>query len=150
MSFLKFREMLQTDLDGVLKIERAAYEFPWNKGIFKDCLRVGYKCFVAEAEEGLHAYAIMSVSAKEAHILNLCISPASQGNGYGKLLLRHLVKRVIKVGADTMFLEVRPSNEAALALYRSCGFCDVGCRREYYPAVNGREDALVLAKTLIV
>jgi len=150
MSLLEFREMLQKDLDDVIKIERAAYEFPWTKGIFKDCLRVGYRCIVAEQGEVLQAYAIMSVSAQEAHILNLCISPPRQGNGYGKLLLDYLMKRALKSGADTMFLEVRPSNAAAVALYRSAGFCEVGCRRGYYPVPTGREDALVLAKTLNV
>lgn len=147
---LEVREMLRRDLEAVLTIEREAYQFPWSKGIFKDCLRVGYKCFVAEQQNELHAYAIMSVSAREAHILNLCIKPARQGNGYGKLLLGHLMRRARGAGADTMFLEVRPSNAAALALYRSSGFSEVGCRRGYYPAPMGREDALVLAKTLSV
>lgn len=148
MSLLEFREMLHKDLDWVIKIEREAYAFPWTKGIFKDCLRVGYRCIVAEDGEALQAYAIMSVSAQEAHILNLCISPSRQGNGYGKRLLANLMNGALGAGVDTMFLEVRPSNAAALALYRSSGFCEVGCRRGYYPASMGREDALVLAKTL--
>ncbi len=142
------RSMLEKDLDGVIEIEREAYEFPWARGIFRDCLRVGYKCFVAEEEGELLAYAIMSVAAREAHILNLCIRPRRQGCGLGKQLLHHLLERASRAGADTMFLEVRPSNRAALLLYRSAGFCEVGCRRGYYPAAAGREDALVLAKTL--
>ena len=141
--------MREQDLNGVLEIEGEAYEFPWAKGIFRDCLRVGYKCFVVEEGGELLAYAIMSVAAREAHILNLCIRPRCQRRGLGKRLLHFLLESAARAGADTLFLEARPSNTAAVHLYRSAGFCEVGSRRGYYPAAAGREDALVLAKTLL-
>lgn len=145
----RFRPMLYTDLKEVLAIEKRAYEFAWTEGIFRDCLRVGYRCPVLETPHGfIQAYGVMSAAAGEAHILNLCVRPELQGRGLSRHLLDHLLALATSSRASTVFLEVRASNQRALRLYASAGFCEVGSRRGYYPAAKGREDALVLAKEL--
>jgi ribosomal-protein-alanine N-acetyltransferase len=140
--------MRNTDLGAVIAIEERAYEFPWTRGIFEDCLRVGYCCWVCEDERILYGYGVMSVGAAECHILNLCIAPEFQGQGLGRHLMNHLLHLGRRHNADTAFLEVRPSNQAAIRLYLNMGFNEVGIRRAYYPAHQGREDALILARSL--
>ena len=143
-----YRAMLKSDLKDIRAIEERAYEFPWSKGVFMDCIRAGYHCRVLQLQGSIGAYGIMSVGAEEAHILNLCVSPDWQGKGLARRLLYHLLDLARNDGAHTTFLEVRPSNQTALKLYRAAGFCELGVRPGYYPAGNGREDALIMAKTL--
>lgn len=145
----RFRSMLHVDLKDVLAIEKRAYEFAWTEGIFRDCLCVGYQCRVLETSHGfIQGYGVMSAAAGEAHILNLCVRPELQGRGLSRRLLDDLLTLAAISRAQTVFLEVRPSNQRALRLYANAGFCEVGLRRGYYPAAKGREDALVLAKEL--
>jgi ribosomal-protein-alanine N-acetyltransferase len=141
--------MREADIDDVLYIERGAYAFPWSEGIFRDCLRVGYSCWVLEDGGAMVGYGIMSVGAGESHILNLCIGPGEQGRGLGRYLLEHLLAVARDHHARTTMLEVRPSNAPALRLYNNMGFNEVGVRRGYYPDRHGREDALVLALELL-
>ena len=144
------RPMSDDDLDSILEIENAVYDFPWSRTIFKDCLRVGYCCWVLEHEHhGLIAYGIMSSAAGESHILNLCVDPELQGKGNGSKLLQYLMDIAAKRGSDTIFLEVRPSNQIARELYRNTGFNEVGMRRDYYPSQKGREDAIIMARSLV-
>ena len=145
---LQLRPMRISDLSGVMRVELAAYEFPWTEGIFRDCLRVGYCCWVGELDGKLVGHAVMSVAAGEAHILNLCVDPVWQGHGLGRRMLRRLVHVARTHGADTAYLEVRVSNTAARGLYESAGFSEVGVRQGYYPAQPAREDAIVYASTL--
>jgi [ribosomal protein S18]-alanine N-acetyltransferase len=145
---LRFRPMTEADLDTVWDIECQAYEYPWSRGIFVDCLRVPYTCEVLEEAHRTAGYAILSLAAEEAHLLNLVIAAAARGRGLGALLLQHMMFRARRDGARVIYLEVRPSNEAALRLYRRTSFARIGVRRGYYRAVTGREDALVLARSL--
>ena len=138
------RSMAEPDVGSVVAIERAAYQFPWSEGIFRDCLRVGYVCRVACADNEVIAYGVMSVGAGEAHILNLCVNAHFRCRGVGRRMLDYLVDRARAAGMSEAFLEVRPSNTAAIRLYQSMGFEQVGIRRGYYQAVGGREDASVL------
>lgn len=140
--------MTEADLPHVLQIERTAYQFPWSAGIFRDCLRVGYCCWVLEVHGYVEAYGILSVGAGEAHLLNLCVRKTFQRMGLGRRLLRHFLGIARQHHADSMFLEVRPSNYAALRLYEGMGFNAAGIRRGYYPAQHCREDALILARHL--
>jgi ribosomal-protein-alanine N-acetyltransferase len=135
--------MREEDLRSVLSIERAAYGFPWSEGIFRDCLQVGYCCWVVGRDDDVEAYGIMQVAVSEAHVLNLCVEPVAHGQGVGRAMLRCLLQVARDHGADNAYLEVRPTNEHALALYRSEGFRTVGTRRGYYPSEDGREDAFV-------
>ena len=143
------RAMRLEDLESVVTIETAAYEFPWTLGIFRDCLRAGYECWVLEQSGEIIGYGILSVAAGEAHLLNACVAPTQQGHGHG----RHLVKRMIELArwhrVQRIFLEVRPSNRAAVALYPTLGFNEIAMRPNYYPAKNGREDAIVMAMELL-
>jgi ribosomal-protein-alanine N-acetyltransferase len=140
--------MQPADLKAVAAIERAAYHYPWSLGIFRDCLLAGYHCLVLDVTGSVTGYGIMSIAAGEAHLLNLCVHPNAQRFGYGRRLLNALLLRAAEADADKVFLEVRPSNEIALKLYRSVGFEQIGIRPAYYQADNGREDAVILAATL--
>ena len=146
---VQFRPMRQVDVPLVSAIEQRAYEFPWTAGIFRDCLGAGYQCWVAEGAEGLLGYGVLSIGADEAHLLNLCVDPAIQGRGLGRRLLKRMVDLARWHMADRVFLEVRPSNPTAIALYISEGFNEIGQRPRYYPAKNGREDAIVMAMELL-
>jgi len=143
-----FRAMGEADLDRVMEVERSGYPHPWTRGIFRDCLRVGYLCEVLEIEGKLHGHGIMSVGAGEAHVLNLCVRHESQRQGLGRLILGHLLEGARRLHAHTVLLEVRPSNTPAVSLYRALGFNEVGVRKNYYPDANGREDALIMARAL--
>lgn len=142
------RPMTEADVTGVVRLERASYQFPWSEGIFRDCLRVGYICRVVICGSELIGYGVMSVGAGEAHILNLCIDAGFRCQGIGRRMLAYLLDRGAAAGMTEAFLEVRPSNTAAIRLYLSLGFDQVGMRRGYYQAVGGREDAAVLKLSL--
>ena len=146
---LRLRPMGRSDLDAVLAVECAAYAFPWSREIFEDCLKTGYNGWLGEIDAAIVAHGVMSIAVGECQIFNLGVHPDWQGRGLGRRMLRHLLGLARRRKAGTAFLEVRVSNTAALALYRAEGFCEVGRRRNYYPAPNGREDALVLALELM-
>jgi ribosomal-protein-alanine N-acetyltransferase len=136
------------DLDAVMEIESRAYDFPWTQGIFRDCLRVGYCCWCYESDGLIQGYGVMSVAAGESHILNISVRPESQRQGIGSKLMKHFLQLARRHDADTVMLEVRPSNKLAIKLYEKLGFNEIGVRRNYYPAHQGREDALLLALSL--
>jgi ribosomal-protein-alanine N-acetyltransferase len=140
--------MREEDLDEVMAIENAIYSHPWTRGNFADSLRAGYACRVWRRDGGLVGYFIVMAAAGEAHLLNLSIAPAHQRSGHGGALLHEAAEVAASLGAHNLFLEVRPSNHAAQALYRRFGFRKVAVRRDYYPAHIGREDALVLTLPL--
>ena len=144
------RDMQHGDLKMVSDIERRSYEFPWSHGVFRDCLLAGYRSIVLIREERVAGYGILSVAAGEAHILNLCVDPEFRSLGYGKRLLNELLFRARAASVREVFLEVRPSNKMALALYRKKGFYQVAKRPAYYQSHEGREDAAVLAKKLVI
>ncbi len=142
------RPMAECDLPLILDIERRSYEFPWSEGIFHHCLRYDFSCWVIELDRQIIGYGVISIVTKECHILNLCIDPDYQGQGIGRRLLDQLLAVARTRSADTAFLEVRPTNFRAISLYFSEGFNEIGTRRNYYPASFGREDAVILAKSL--
>lgn len=142
------RSMIHDDLSIVSDIERRSYEFPWSHAVFRDCLLAGYVCIVLERGDKVAGYAILSIAAGEAHILNLCVDPTYRTLGYGTRLLTEILDRAREAEVREVFLEVRPSNASALSLYRKQGFRQIANRPAYYQAKEGREDAAVLAKTL--
>ena len=145
---LNMQPMQEQHLKQIMEIESVAYTHPWTEAIFQDCLRVGYCCWVLLRDNTVIGYGVMSVGADECHMLNICIKPDLQGNGFGRVMLEHLLETAQSHSATTAFLEVRPSNQVAINLYESAGFNEVGMRRNYYPAIIGREDALILARSL--
>lgn len=130
-------------------MERRNYEFSWTDGIFRDCLKAGYCCQRVLLGNELIGYGIMQVAADEAHILNLCIDGPCQRQGFGRLLLEHLVSMANQRSAHIVFLEVRPSNPRAIKLYELAGFNEIGVRKGYYDSASGREDAIVMARNLV-
>lgn len=148
---LRLRPMRESDLDAVYALELASYDFPWTRGIFADCLRVGYACWVLSPGDGsIAGYGILSVAAGEAHIMNVCLAKVWRGTGQGKRLLYRLIDLARWHEAERMFLEVRASNTIAQNLYRQAGFHAVGRRKGYYEATDGREDAIVLARDVVI
>lgn len=143
-----FRTMTYGDLHQVMQVEELAYPYPWSVGIFRDCLRVGYNCWVAVLQETIVGHGIVMLAAGEAHVLNLCVSPEFQRRGVGRKLLQHLSQRAQQADIDMILLEVRRSNQAAIDLYQSEGFHELGVRKSYYPGDQGREDAIILARYL--
>lgn len=143
-----FRPMARQDLDSLVRIERAAYPYPWTLGNFRDCLEAGYSCWVAEIDGRLAGYWIMMLAVGEGHILNCCVAPDWQGRGFGRQLVEHLMGTARDHGTEFLFLEVRPSNTVAVGLYKRLGFETIGVRKGYYPADQGQEDALVMKRDL--
>ncbi|MBI3898046.1 MAG: ribosomal protein S18-alanine N-acetyltransferase [Gammaproteobacteria bacterium] len=144
----RLRPMREADLTAVMDVERASYEFPWTRSIFRDCLRVGYFCYVYETPAGVIGHGLMSIGAGECHLLNICVRPDYQRRGLGRAMVNYLVKLARRQGARVALLEVRVSNTAAYKLYTSLGFDEIGIRKDYYPARDGREDAIILARDL--
>ena len=145
----RLRPLHASDLGVLMRIENRAYEFPWTEGIFRDCLAAGYECWVLEDGGVLLGYGVLSSAAGEAHILNVCVAIEYQGRGLGRLLVRRLLDLARWHHAHQVFLEVRPSNPNAIALYDSEGFNEIGRRTNYYPAKRGREDAIVMGLELL-
>jgi ribosomal-protein-alanine N-acetyltransferase len=143
-----FRPMTEADLDAVLKIEYAAFSHPWTRGIFLDGLK-SYEIWLMFEGEQQVGHGVINVIIDEAHLLNITVKPESQGRGLGLLLLDRLMKRAYEINGRECFLELRASNQSAYRLYERYGFNEIGRRRDYYPAVGGREDALVMACTLL-
>ncbi len=145
---MRLRRMTTADLTGVMTIERKNYQFPWTEDIFRDCFKARYSCWVCEELDKILGYSIVSIAVGEAHILNICVDPAEQNQGIGRKMLENLIETA-RGRAETIFLEVRPSNLGAIALYEKMGFNEIGIRKGYYPAEHGREDAIMLALELL-
>ncbi len=141
---LRFVPMQETDLAWVAAQDRVLYPFPWSEGNFADSMSAGYGCWMMQEAGEPVGYAVLMRVLDEAHILNISVVAACQRGGLGRALLAHLADTAREGGAAQLFLEVRPSNTAALALYAKAGFETIGRRKGYYPATGGREDALVM------
>ena len=144
----RLEKMREADLAEVLEIENAVYSHPWTRGNFTDSLRASYQCWTWRHGSELIGYFVLLVAAGEGHLLNLSIAENWQRSGHGSTLLAEIMRMAKARGAVKVFLEVRPSNQGAKALYQRFGFRQVAVRTAYYPAESGREDALVLALPL--
>jgi len=153
---LRVRAMQQADIAKIMQIENAIYPFPWTAGNFRDSLQAGYAGWVVQDRRcggpqiaPIVGYAMVMHVLDEAHLMNLSVAAEFQRLGLGRWLLSWLGRAALQRGAVGMFLEVRPSNLIALALYEKAGFQRIGLRRQYYPAgANGREDAIVMRSSL--
>lgn len=140
--------MQMADLDNIMAIEPTIYPYPWSRGNFSDSLNAGYSCWVVEQNRRMVGYAVLMLVLDEAHLLNLSVAARHQGQGFGHALLEHMLHTARRHGALNIFLEVRPSNRAAVKLYESLGFNEMAIRRGYYPAREGREDAVLMGMAL--
>ena len=142
------RPMELDDVTAVALLEAESYPFPWSEGIIRDSVRVGYQCNVMLIDVIVAGYSIMAAGAGEAHLLNLCVRQSFRHRGLGTRLLGRVLAQAAEANAHVMFLEVRPSNQSAIRLYQANGFVQIGVRRGYYQAHNGREDAIVMRRAL--
>lgn len=143
------RNVTEADLPQLLVIEHLTQTAPWTEDIFKRCMEVGYDCWCIEEDEAIIGFIMMSSTLTgEAHILNLCVTPAYQRKGYGKILLAYAIAQAKQKGMGIIYLEVRRGNYPAIELYHKMGFMQIADRKNYYPTSTGREDALVFAKDL--
>lgn len=140
----RYRHMTAADLDAVVAIEEAIYPHPWTRSNFSDSLAAGYQCWIVECGGEVAGYSVLMIAPEEAHLLNLSIAASWQRRGFGREVLGFVLRVARECGAHQVLLEVRPSNEAARALYAAAGFSEIATRRDYYPAGAGREDAIVL------
>jgi [ribosomal protein S18]-alanine N-acetyltransferase len=140
--------MAQSDLDAVAGLEQTLHVHPWTLGNFADSLEAGYQCWVAERDGALAGYCIVMNGPGEAHLLNLSVALPWQRRGIGSELAHLCIRLAREHGAEKIFLEVRPSNIAARRLYERMGFSAVATRRDYYPAGEDREDAVVMELVL--
>ncbi len=140
------RKMTISDVDAVLTIEQTVQAYPWTRGNFCDALKSDYLCYVEEASDGMVAgYAVLMPGVDEAELLNMAVATVHQRKGLGSVMLIAMLKMANDMGLFRVLLEVRASNLAAMALYRSLGFGQVSVRRGYYRDANGSEDAIVMA-----
>lgn len=146
---LRIRAMTPADVDAVLAIEQAVQRFPWTCGNFIDALNSGYLCCVDDDGTGIRGYAILMPGVDEAELLNIGVAKTAQRKGLGRTLLNEMLIVARGKNMKRVFLEVRPSNLAAIALYRRSGFTEIGVRHNYYRNDTGSEDALVMAHNLI-
>lgn len=144
----RIRKMLIKDLDAVIMIEQEVFLFPWTKGNFGDSISSGYHCYVLELDGNVFGYGVMTIGPGEAHLLTLSVASDWQREGWGEKLIQHFISLAKELYAETMFLEVRKSNIGAAKLYERIGFRQAGTRTEYYPAMDGREDAIVMEMIL--
>lgn len=145
---LSIRPLGEADIPAVLDIECRSYSHPWKQSVFLDCFHSNYRLWALEDAGRLVGYAVVCYQFDEAHLLNICVSPACQRRGLGRHLLRHVVAESIRDGMIAIILEVRAGNEQAARLYLSEGFTEIGLRAGYYPAGSGREDARVMSLAL--
>lgn len=143
---VRLAHMREDDVPSVLRIEQAAYPFPWTGGNFLDSIRSGYLCRVARDDSrDIVGYFLMMMVLDEAHLLNITVDPVVHGRGYGLALLEHARECARDKAMRSIMLEVRPSNCRALAIYERYGYTRIGLRRDYYPArENARENAIVM------
>lgn len=144
----QFRPMQMDDLESIMVIEPQIYPYPWTRGNFSDSLSSGYSARVLMLNDQIIGYSLMMLVLDEAHLLNLSVAKSYQKQGLGRTLLEHMVSIARKNQMANMFLEVRPSNISAIALYENMGFNEMAVRRGYYPAANGREDAVLMGLAL--
>ncbi len=160
---LSFLPMQNADLDSVLEIETVSHLHPWTKGNFSDSLNAGHWAYCIRPQidqvikgsyldpEILWAYCILFPAVDELHLLNITVSPKLRKLGLGKRIMTAIEGVSAQQGIPRIILEVRPSNLAALGLYKSLGYEQIGIRKNYYPhnpQTGSREDAIVMAKSI--
>ncbi len=131
-------------------IEQAAHRNPWSLSLIKDCFSPEHLILGIFREQQLMGYLIAHIILDEVSLLNLCVDPAYQRQGCGRILLQHFVSAMHDQGIRQCFLEVRASNCRAQSLYTQLGFEKVGVRKNYYtqPHKKSREDAVLMVASL--
>jgi ribosomal-protein-alanine N-acetyltransferase len=143
---LVYVPMQPGDVDEVYALEQSVFPHPWSRGNFVDSLDSGYDAWVLREQDGtLVGYFLLMFALDEAHLLDVAVAAGRQGQGVGRYLLDKATARARQMGMESVLLEVRPTNERALEVYKHYGFHEIGRRKGYYPAHEGqREDAIVM------
>lgn len=143
------RTLFKSDIERLLVIENAVHVAPWTEDTFKVCFQAGYLGWAIELDKKIIGFIITSMNTEECHILNLCVANEYQRQGHGEKLLEHTLQYAKQQGIGVVYLEVRRSNSRAISLYKKFHFHLVGERKDYYPTVVGKEDALVFGRSLV-
>ena len=138
----------EKDINRVVAIEEESNPVPWTIKNFKDCIEKGYYSLVLKEDNKVIGFAILSVSTEESHLLNIGLTSLKRGRGLGRELLEKMIMAAEVMGSKKIFLEVRISNVIAIDLYKASGFKEVGLRKKYYRLKEGREDAILMSKSL--
>ncbi|MBK7300252.1 MAG: ribosomal protein S18-alanine N-acetyltransferase [Moraxellaceae bacterium] len=141
------RAMTTADISAVCAIEQQVQYAPWTPKLFSDSLE-RHLCWVAEKNQQVVGFFVVQFIVDEAHLLNIAVDPTQQKQGIGRMLLDNVQQQAIAKKANTIFLELRATNQRALALYQMAGFNEIGLRKNYYPAAQGKEDAVIMALML--
>jgi len=146
---VKYRDMQASDIMDVVRIEQEANQFPWSMKNFEDCLKANNQAwvFVNDSNE-IIAYSIVQKVVDETHLLNICVKASAQGKGLGREVLNHVIDFAHNISSVLIVLEVRSSNQRAQQLYLQAGFNEMSVRKDYYPAEEGREDAILMGLDL--
>lgn len=147
-SLFFIRSLQAKDLARVNQIEQAVYPIPWTQGIHQDCVDSKYPSLVLEDKQQIIGYAVFNYLLDECHLLNIAIAPEFQDQGYATKLLHAMELRAQEAGMQRIILEVRASNNPAIQFYKKEAFEQIGLRKKYYKALQGREDAIVMSKAL--
>ena len=145
---LIFHAISHHDITPLMRIENDCHSHPWSESTFKSCIGGRYFGYYLEYNEDIIGFYIGEYVIDDATLMDICIAPEQQGNGYGKYLLNHFTKQAKTLGASNLHLEVRAKNISALMMYINDGYSEVGRRTGYYPSVIGYEDAIVMTKAL--
>jgi ribosomal-protein-alanine N-acetyltransferase len=147
---MTIHKLTETDLSQLILIEELAHISPWTEEVFRRCFASKHHVFGVKEAENLVGFVIYSMQVGECHILNLCVHPTYQKQGFGLALMTHALKVAKEQGAGIAFLEVRRSNAHALLLYKKMGFVQIAERKGYYAEDKNKkaEDALIFAKDL--
>lgn len=148
VSEARFETLTEAWMDAVLAVEQQAYTHPWSRGNFLDSIRSGYQAQVLVGDDHLIGYFVAMKGVDEVHLLNITVAPAFQRQGWSRVMLDALATWSRGQGAQWLWLEVRVSNTRAYSVYLAHGYQRVGVRRAYYPAFEGREDAIVMSLKL--
>ncbi|WP_019576934.1 ribosomal protein S18-alanine N-acetyltransferase [Curvibacter lanceolatus] len=148
VSEARFETLTEAWMDAVLAVEQQAYTHPWSRGNFLDSIRSGYQAQVLVGDDQLIGYFVAMKGVDEVHLLNITVAPAFQRQGWSRVMLDALATWSRGQGAQWLWLEVRVSNTRAYSVYLAHGYQRVGVRRAYYPAFEGREDAIVMSLKL--
>ena len=148
VSEARFETLTEAWMDAVLAVEQQAYTHPWSRGNFLDSIRSGYQAQVLVGDDQLIGYFVAMKGVDEVHLLNITVAPAFQRQGWSRVMLDALATWSRGQGAQWLWLEVRVSNTRAYSVYLAHGYQRVGLRRAYYPAFEGREDAIVMSLKL--
>jgi ribosomal-protein-alanine N-acetyltransferase len=145
---MMIRKLKEDDLPEVAAIESSTQAVPWSDKIFRDCFFAGYPGWVLEQDGRVICFTLISIHGDECHLLNLGVHPQYQRQGFGSQMLVHAINSAKALGAMMIYLEVRETNTRAIALYQKMNFIQIGTRKDYYPAFEGRENGLIYARDL--